>query len=171
MTEQELAALRGELDTVRRTNAELVTKNSTRKQRIGELETTVADLQTQLATANGRIQEMTIGVPLRAMAEEISTCPTEWQEAFGKHYRLELANGELTIVSTADGKPVTKEGKPVPFEREALKALLLDEKHPQSKLMGAILIASRASGSGATSTETRRAPVAPKPTLPSFGLR
>jgi hypothetical protein len=168
MTEEELTALRSELETLRRTNAELLTKNSTRKQRVGELEATNADLQSKLTAANGRIQEMTIGAPLKSMAEDISTCPNDWIEAFGKHYRLELVNGELTMLTVADGKPVQHQGKAVPFEREALKRLLLDEKHPQSKLFNAIIIANRASGGIMPSAQ--RPPAPSKPAPRKFGL-
>src|SRR6185437_85930 len=148
MAEPTQQALNDELETLRRTNSELIAKNSTRKQRIGELEATVADLQSKLTSASATIQEMTIGAPLKSMAEDISTCPNEWIEHFSKSYRLELLNGELTLISVADGKTVQKEGKAIKFEREALNALLLHEKHPQSKLFRAITIVSRASGSG-----------------------
>ena len=157
-----------ELETLRRTNSELIAKNSTRKQRIAELEAANADLQSKFTAANSTIQKLTIGAPLKSMAEDISTCPNEWIEHFSKSYRLELLNGELTLISVADGKPVQKEGKAIKFEREALNALLLDEKHPQSKLFRAITIASRASGSDAPLQ--RQPQVAPKPS-PQFGLR
>jgi len=160
-----------ELETLRRTNAELVTKNSSRKQRIGELEATVADLQSKLTTTSATIHEITVGAPLKSMAESISTVPEVWIEQFGKSYRLELANGELTVVSVADGKPIQKEGKAVPFEQEALKSLLLDETHPHSKLFNAITIASKASGASSAASQQRPSAAAPKPSPRRFGLR
>ena len=159
-----------ELETLRRTNAELVTKNSSRKQRIAELEATNAELQTKLTSATTTVHEMTIGAPLKAMAESISTVPDVWIEQFAKSYRLELVNGDLTILSIEDGKPVQREGKAVPFEQEALKSLLLDEKHPHSKLFNAITIASKASGGASTTPQRLTAPTAPKPSSRRFGL-
>lgn len=158
-----------ELETLRRTNSELVAKNSTRKQRIAELETANSDLQTKLAAANSTIHEFTIGAPLKTMAESISTIPDVWVEQFSKSYRLEVANGELTMISVADGKPVEKAGKPVPFEREALKTLLTDKDHPQSKLFNAITIITRASGAQG-SPEHKPSPKATAPKV-KFGLR
>lgn len=158
-----------ELETLRRTNSELVSKNSTRKQRITELEQANAELQTKLTAANAEIYEYRIGAPLKVMAESISTVPDAWVENFNKSYRLELVNGELTILSAADGKAVEKAGKPLPFERRALIDLLTDKDHPQSKLFNAITIASHASGAQGT---TERKPT-PKATVPKvkFGLR
>ena len=158
-----------ELETLRRTNSELVAKASTRKQRITELEQANADLQAKLASANSTIHEFTIGAPLKIMAESISTVPDAWIENFNKTYRLELVNGELTILSAAERKPVEKAGKRLPIERRALIDLLTDEDHPQSKLFNAITIASHASGAQGT---TERKPT-PKATAPKvkFGLR
>jgi predicted nuclease with TOPRIM domain len=170
MTEEEIAAMRNELETLRRTNAELVTKASTRKQKIAELEAANAEIQKTVTQRDATIHELTIGVPLRSMAEDNSTCPEVFIENFGKSYRLELTNGELSIVSIADGKPVQHNGKVVQFEPEALKALLLDEKHPQSKLFRAITIASKASGASA-SAQRRESTTAPKPSPRIFGLR
>lgn len=158
-----------ELETLRRTNSELVAKASTRKQRIAELETANADLQAKLTAANSTIHEFTIGAPLKTLAESISTCPDAWIENFNKTYRLKLVNGELTILSAADGKPVEKAGKPLPFERRALIDLLTDKDHPQSKLFNAITIASHASGAQGTS-ERKPTPKAVAPKV-KFGLR
>lgn len=158
-----------ELETLRRTNSELVAKNSTRKQRIAELETANTELQAKLSAANSAIHEFTIGAPLKTMAESISNVPELWIEQFSKSYRLELPNGELTIVSAADGKPVEKAGKPVAFERRALTELLTDEAHPQSKIFRAITVVSHASGSQVT-PERKPAPKATAPKV-KFGLR
>ena len=158
-----------ELETLRRTNSELVAKNSTRKQRITELETANAELQTKLSAANAAIYEFQIGAPMKTMSESISNCPEVWIEQFSKSYRLELSNGELTIVSATDGKAIEKAGKPVAFERRALTDLLTDDAHPQSKIFRAITIVSHASGSQVAPERKS----APKPTAPKvkFGLR
>ena len=158
-----------ELETLRRTNSELVAKNSTRKQRILDLEAANADLQTKLTAANSTIYEFQIGAPLKTMAESISTVPDAWIENFSKSYRLELKDGELTILSVADGKPLEKAGKPVPFDRRALTELLTDKDHPQSRLFNAITIATKASG-GKGSTERTPTPKATAPKV-KFGLR
>jgi hypothetical protein len=97
---------------------------------------------------------VTIDGSLKQMSEDISTAPEPWAEQFGKSYRLELVNGELTLLDT-DGKPVTREGKAIPFERDMLVAFLTNERHPQAKAFRAITIASRASG-GAAPTHTVR---------------
>jgi predicted RNase H-like nuclease (RuvC/YqgF family) len=156
-----------ELATLRTTVGELKQKSATRKQRIAELEAANAELQAKVTEANASLRQITIDRPIKQMSESISTAPELWTEQFSKAYRLELVNGDLTLHST-DGQPVTKEGKAIPFEREALVALLTDEKHPQAKAFRAITIASRASGGAAP---TRSATSAPKQPDVQFGLR
>jgi hypothetical protein len=158
------------LDVLRRTNSELVAKNTNRKQRIAELEATVADLQGKVAERDTSLRAITIDGPLKSMAESLSNCPELWIEQFSKSYRLEMVKGELTLLSVADGKPVTKDGKPIPFERDALTRLLTGTDHPQAKIFNAITIASRASGGAETAT--RRKPTsAPSPSKMVLGLR
>src|ERR1700734_3845335 len=113
-----------ELETLRRVNSELVTKNGARKQRIAELEAANTGLQKTLAERDAAIYGLTVGGPLKAMAERMSAVPELWLEQFAKHYKAELIDGELTLLSVADGKPVQKDGKPVPFEMKALQDLL-----------------------------------------------
>lgn len=158
-----------ELATLRRVNAELVTKSATRKARVKELEAAVAELQGKLTAADTTIHDLTVAAPLNAMAESISVSSELFLEQFAKSYRLESIKGELTL-QTADGKPVLKGDKPIPFERDALYALLTDDKHPQSKLFSTILIASRASGASIGTSRIAR-PVVSKPQAPQFGLR
>lgn len=156
-----------ELDTLRRTNSELVTKNSTRKQRIAELEASVAELQAKVAEREASIRTITIDGPLKTMAESISTAPDLWIEQLNKSHRVELTDGKLTLLST-DGKPVLKDGKPVPFERQALIDLLTAGDDPQGKAFKAITIASRASGAATPASEHVVTPSKPKI---RFGLR
>lgn len=156
-----------ELATLRTTVGELKQKSAIRKQRIAELEATNADLQTKLTEANASLRQVTVDGPLKQMSESISTAPELWCEQFTRSYRLELVNGELALLDT-DGKPVTKEGKAIPFERDSLVALLTDEKHPQAASFRAITIASRASGGAAS---TRTVPAIPKKPDVQFGLR
>lgn len=156
-----------ELETLRRTNSELVAKNSTRKAKIAELEASVADLQTKLSEREASIRTITIDGPLKTMAESISTAPDLWIEQLHKSHRVELVDGKLTLLST-DGKPVLKDGKPVPFKREALIDLLTADDNPQAKAFKAITIASRASGAATPSREHVVTPSKPKI---QFGLR
>lgn len=162
-----------ELATLRRVNAELVTKNSTRKAKVKELEASVMDLQGKLTIADTTIHELSINAPLKAMAESISIAPDAFIHEFSKSYRLDVVKGELTIL-TPDGKPVLQGDKPIPFERDALKTLLTSADHPQAKVFNSILIVSRASGAGGVPSNTRgqrnNRESEPSPP-PQFGLR
>jgi hypothetical protein len=108
----------------------------------------MAELQGKLTGAQLTIHELTIAAPVKAMAESISTVPELFLEQFSKSYRVESINGELTL-QTADGKPVMKADKAVPFERQALIELLTDEANPYAKIFRSITISSRASGASA----------------------
>lgn len=159
-----------ELDVLRRTNAELVTKNTNRKQRIAKLEASNAELQSQLTAANGTIHDFTIGAPVKAMADRMSQVPELWLEQFAKHYKVEMVNGVLTLLSAADGKPIQKEGKPIPFETKALAELLTTGDDATAKAFRAITITSKASGAG-TGGVQRQEPAVAKPAKVKFGLR
>jgi hypothetical protein len=163
-----------ELDTLRRVNSELVTKNTTRKQRIAELEAANAGLTATLAERDATIHGITVGGPLKAMAERISNVPELWLEQFAKHYKVEMVNGEVTLLS-ADGKPVQKDGKAIPFETKALTEHLTTGDDATAKAFRAITISSKASGgaaaTGSTTTTQRSALAAPKAPATQFGLR
>ena len=161
--------LEKEVETLRRVNAELVTKAANRKTKITELESTVTELQGKLSEAQDSFHEVTVGLPLKAMAESISFSPELWLEQFNKSHKLEMVKGQLTL-QTADGKPVLKGEKPVPFERSALIDLLTNDSHPKAKVFQSITIASRASGAGSQgNTRTTTQPA--KEPKPQFGLR
>jgi hypothetical protein len=162
--------LEAELETLRRVNAELVTKAANRKTKITELESTVTELQGKLSEANDSFHEVTVGLPLKAMAESISLSPELWLEQFNKSHKLEMVKGQLTFLQTADGKPVLKGEKPVPFERSALIDLLTSDAHPQAKTFKSITIASRASGASGQPNNGTAQP-AKEAKLPQFGLR
>jgi hypothetical protein len=102
------------------------------------------------------------------MAESISISPEIWLEKFTANYKVEPVKGVLTLLS-ADGTPVLKDGAPVKFERYALIDLLTADTHPQSKIFKSILIASRASGGGAT--PQNKGSRGPKAAAIQFGLR
>jgi hypothetical protein len=78
-----------------------------------------------------------------------------------------MRDGVLTLLNSTDGKPVTQDGKPVLFQADAIKNLLLASKdEAKLKLYRAIVIANKASGSsGATSRHAN-----PAPAKPQFGL-
>jgi hypothetical protein len=160
-----------ELETLRKAHQEVLTKNASRKTKIAELEAANAALHSQLSEASDTIREVTIGVPLKAMSESLSTAPELWIEQFSKHFRIEMKKGQLTLLS-ADGKPVLKEGVAVPFEREALTELLIGKDSIHGKTFKAITIISRASGA-ANSTANQRSSRKPDQNKPSiqFGLR
>jgi len=161
--------LTAEVETLRRVNGELVAKSATRKGRVTELEAAVAELQSKLSEANDSLHQVTVGGPLKAMAESISISPELFLEKFSQFYRVAMIGGQLTL-QTTDGKPVLKGEKAVPFEQKALIDLLTSGDDPQAKIFKSITIASRASGAaaGAGTNRTARPASEPKPT---FGLR
>lgn len=160
-----------ELEVLRRTNAELVAKNGTRKHRIAELEASVTMLQAQVSERDAKIHEFTIGAPLKAMAERISTVPELWLEQFAKHYKVELVDGELTLLSAADGTPIQRNGKPVAFETKAITELVTTGDDASAKAFRAITIASRASGGQASATISRTPSATLATPKAQFGLR
>lgn len=158
-----------ELDTLRRTNSELVAKNSTRKAKIVELEASVASLQAAVAEREASIRAITIDGPVRQMCESISTAPELFQEQLGKFFKVELIDGKLTFLTT-DGEPVKdKDGNTVPFERDALSKFLIEGNDVRARTFRAICVSSKASGgAGLTASSTIAAPSKPKV---QFGLR
>lgn len=167
---EQIAALQAENDTLKRTNVELVAKHSKDKARIAELESATTDLQGKLTDANKAILDATVGAPLKAMAESMSSVPNTWMEQFGKIARIELQDGKLTVVSVADSKPLTgKDGKAIPFEREALAKFLTEGTDERAKTFQAITIAHRASGAATPNPIPHRVSAPPKHL--QFGLR
>ena len=158
-----------EVETLRRVNAELVAKHAKSKARIAELETGTVTLQSQLAEVSESLHQVTVGGPLQAMAESMSSVPDLFLEQFSKHFKVEMVKGTLTLLS-ADGKPVTgKDKKPIPFERQALTELLTTGDDARAKTFKAITIVSRASGGSSIGTHNRVNQV--KVDKPQFGLR
>lgn len=163
-----------ELETLRLTNAELLTKSAARKAKIEELEASAVALQTRLTESESTIHDLSVTRPLKAIAESISTAPELLIEHLMKSYRVEVVNGELSLL-TLDGKPVMDGAKAVPFTSEGLTALLKNPANPLSKVFSGILIASRASGASGGFGEVRKARTpaiaAPSNIRPQFGLR
>jgi methionyl-tRNA formyltransferase len=165
-----------ELEVLRRTNAELLKKSADRKARILELEASTAELTTKLTTADTVIHEMTVGAPLKRMAESVSPVPEIWLAEFAKHFKVELKDGKLAVL-TLTGEPATnKKGESVEFTNAGIVGLVANSDKDELKAFNVITIVSKASGGGATGstgsgnfpTETK--PTAAKPTV-HFGLR
>jgi len=126
-------------------------------------------LQSQLTESNLSLHQATIGVPMKAMAESMSTVPDLFLEQLQRHYKVEIKDGSLTL-QTADGKPVTgKDGKNIPFERQALTELLTTGDDARAKTFKAITIVNRASGAANISANNHRGNQ-PMSTRPQFGL-
>lgn len=159
-----------ELAILKQAHQEVLTKRQKDKARIAELESTVAELQSKLSEAGDTIQAVTIGTPLKAMAESMSTVPDLFLEQFLKHYKVEMVKGTLTLLS-ADGQPVTaKDGSAVPFERDALTKLVTTGDDARAKTFQAITITNRASGASGSPSKRSNATAPAKPTF-QFGLR
>ncbi len=159
-----------EVATLRKANAELTQKASTRKIRIKELESNTAALIAKATEAEARIRQLTIDGPVNDLCESISVAPQALRSALESQYKIEMQNGVLTLLNPSDGKPVLQDGKPVPFTTEAIKSLLLASKDAEKqKLFRAIIVVNKASGSGGTVSKPATAP-APQPSI-RFGLR
>ena len=159
-----------ELAILKQAHQEVLTKRQKDKARIAELESTVTGLQSKLSESAETIHQITIGVPLKAMAESMSTVPDLFLEQFLKSFKVEMVKGTLTLLS-ADGQPVTaKDGNAVPFERDALTKLLTTGEDARAKTFQTITITNRASGAGGSPSKRSNAPAQAKPTF-QFGLR
>jgi hypothetical protein len=154
------------IEELRATVAELTAKSRTRKEKIEALEAIVAERDQALAASQTQLKRVTIDGPMQAMAESLSVVPALFLEQFNKSYRVELVDGELTILNAEDGKP-----SGIPFEQKAIFEYLTDENHTQAKTFNAILIGSRASGAASHQTQRIEKKIA-KPALSNqFGLR
>ena len=166
----EQSADAAELETLRRVNAELVTKHARDKARIAELEAGTAALQANLTEAGNTIKDATVGVPLKMMAIEMSSVPELFLEQFQRHFKVEMIKGTLTLLS-ADGTPMLgKDKKAIPFERQALTDLLTTGDDPMVKTFKAITIVNRASGAAGTSQVTAQGRTEKAQRI-QFGLR
>ncbi len=161
-----------ELATLRQTNAELTAKNSARKVRIAELEASVQTLQASLTTAQTTLHKIEVGEPVNTMASAVSHMPDLFLSEFSRcGYSVAKTDGKLVLMQ--GDKPV--EG--VEFTIAGLTKLLAKSDDPALKNFKHLMIASRASGSGATGAgdgrplyQERRTPDAPSP-KPHFGLK
>jgi hypothetical protein len=148
-----------ELETLRRVNADLLQKSATRKARIVELEASAATLTAKATEAETRIRQLTIDGPVNDLCESISVAPQALRTALESDYRIEMRDGVLTLLNPSDGKQIMQDGKPVPFQAEAIKNLLLGSKdEAKLKLYRAIVVVSKASGAGGSSSNRVAAP-------------
>jgi len=158
-----------EIATLRRVNAELVTRHTKDKALIEELQAGTATLQAKLTETSESLAQATISLPLQMMAEELSTVPELFLEQFSKHFKVDSVKGVLTL-QTQDGKPaLDKDGNAIPFERDALTKLLTEGDDVRAQIFRKITIGSRASGGLSISTHQRTIPAKGK--MPQFGLR
>lgn len=151
-----------EVATLRKTNADLLQKSATRKTRIAELEASVGTLTAKATEAESRIKALTIDGPVMDVCESISVAPQALRAALEADYKIEMSkDGVLTLLNLSDGKPVMHEGKPVPFQADAIKNLLLASKdEAKLKLYRAIVVVSKASGAGGSESKRTVAPAA-----------
>jgi hypothetical protein len=157
-----------ELATLRQVNSELVAKRARDKAKLLELEQGTATLQAKLTETSESLYQSTVGVPLKMMAESMSTIPDLFLEQFSKHFKVASVNNVLTL-QTPDGKPaLDKNGKAIPFERDVLTKLLTEGDDARAKTFRAITIASRASGAGGATTQRTTASAPAK--ISTFGL-
>lgn len=162
-----------EVETLRKTNAELVQKNATRKSKIAELEEAVSQLQAKLSDATATIKRISVEVPLRQIAEKVSDVPDFWLKTFGEAFKVEADEGGKLAVFTANGEPAkNSKGEPVNFDFLSLSRFVT-EYEPDSertKLFRRITATTFASGAMSTSAQGR-AMVPRKQSRHEFGLR
>ena len=156
---------------MRTTNTDLLKTKHDLKARIATLEADAVKMQAKVTTAESNFHEVVINGPLREMAQSLSSAPQVFLDEFAKSYRLDLVEGALTVLH-ADGKPVLgKDGKRVPFEREALTKFLTETEDKSQGLYKAILVVSRASGGVGRPVRSVSNPDSQKPVGAGFGLR
>jgi hypothetical protein len=121
----ELETLRKEVDALRTANKEILAKKDKHKNRSVELETTVTQLQQQLADSKNILTEAVVNVPLRQISEKVSDVPDIWMKLFKEMFGVEVGkDGKLTV--TADGKPAMKGGMAVNFDHLSLSQLVTE---------------------------------------------
>jgi hypothetical protein len=138
-----------ELLALRTSNAELLKKSRDRKAKVTEHEATITDLQTRLTTAETALHDATVGAPLRSMAAALSPIPDVWLAEFAKHYKVELKDGKLALL-TLDGKPVMDGESEVPMDATAISKLLTAGNNEDLASFTHIMYGSKATGGGAS---------------------
>ena len=165
-----------EIEVLRKTNVTLLQKSRDRKAKITEHEATIADLQSRLSAASTALHDATVAQPLRKMAETLSPVPELWLAEFAKHFKVELKDGKLAVL-TAKGEPATDGDKPVEFDAPSLIKLLTGSENEELASFAFITRGSLASGGNASQhTATSSFPYPERvqektSARPQFGLR
>lgn len=164
-----------ELAALRTSNAELLKKSRDRKAKITEHEATITDLQARLSTAETALQDAIVGAPLRSMAAALSPIPDVWLAEFAKHYKVELKDGKLSLL-TLDGKPVMDGESEVPMDATAISKLLTAGENEDLASFTHIMYGSKATGGGASPSPSYGVTFPEKQqdkqgATPQFGLR
>lgn len=129
-----------ELDRLRAHNAQLLTELKEAKADAKRLSGELEAAQQARDTAQAQVQAVTIGAPLRAMLERISTAPDVLQIMLDKQgYQFALEDGRLVMRDHEGNVPEILEGatnaskgtrRPVRVTDEDLVHLLCEEWHP-----------------------------------------
>jgi hypothetical protein len=139
---------------LRKSNKSILSKSAERKTRIAELETENATLKTKYEASEAKYTEAIVGVPLRALAEQISDVPKLWLEQFLQRYKVEAGEDGKPSIVNLDGTPVVVDGAPIAFSANAVWTLVTGgatnyAKDEDSKTFSTITRWQGASGGGA----------------------
>lgn len=167
MTEEEIQALQQQLVELTTENERLFKLNGELLEETKERKARIAELQTSSDAAQAEVKRLTIEVPLRSMAQSLSTIPDVFVREFGQHYDLQIVDGELALHDKEGKRVVDKSGKAIPFQREALFELLSNPEHPNAEFYRRNLIVSRASGAA----QGRQQASQPEKPKHHFGIR
>jgi hypothetical protein len=113
-----------EIQRLRKTKDSLHQTAQQRKVRIDELEAQVATLTAQLQTANKTVHDITVGLPLKALAEEISVSPSLFAREFSSRFGLINKDGVLFITKAGDNTPLLDGETSISFTANAVNKLL-----------------------------------------------
>jgi hypothetical protein len=157
-TTEELARLRTTLTEILQTKKTLQAKLEAALTELATSQADNATLKTQVAEATQKVSDLTVGVPLKRLAAQLSEFPDLWLSEFTKRYSVEAdSEGNLAIL-TKDGKPAKDaNGKPVEFAANPIWKLLTGgsgtyAKSEDAKLFATLTKWHGASGGGSGST-------------------
>lgn len=145
-----------EVETLRRVNADLLSKKARSKDKIASLEADKIALQSQVTASEERIKTVALERPVARLMKEISHVPEVLADHLAKSYRFESDDqGELLLMNV-DGTPAIKDadGKPLPIDGDTLAEFLApkDSEDASAKVYRHLLTGSKANGGGATGT-------------------
>jgi DNA repair exonuclease SbcCD ATPase subunit len=166
----QLDSLRGEVERLRVANGELSQKASKRKAEAETLQASLTDAQAQLNTATSEVNRLTVEIPRKQFAEELSPYPDEFLEILSKDFSIDKKDGVLRFLTKAGEHVRDDKGSIIPLEAKAVSDFLSSRGAMGKNVYNALLIGSRATGSGGSPTATHRTQQT-KPASPQFGLR